>query len=123
MQVSQITAATLLLLSAVARSEDSCDTALGERVFAKCSACHSLQQGQHLMRPSLANIVGSQAGRADGFYYSAAMADAAFVWSRQNLSDFLRDPMRFLPGTSMPFAGIKHDGQRRALICYRLKGS
>jgi cytochrome c2 len=31
---------------------------------------------------------------------------------------FLQDPKKFVPGTDMPFAGVKSERERKALVCY-----
>jgi cytochrome c len=46
------------------------------------------------------------------------MEEADFIWSEETLSAFLESPMQYLPGTTMPFAGLKKEDQRKALICY-----
>jgi cytochrome c len=50
--------------------------------------------------------------------YSPAMEGADFTWSDETLSAFLENPMQYLPGTTMPFGGIKKPEQRQALNCY-----
>jgi cytochrome c len=40
------------------------------------------------------------------------------VWDAQTLSAFLESPMEYLPGTTMPFAGLRKPEQREALTCY-----
>jgi cytochrome c len=95
-----------------------CDAEAGRKVFNKCSACHTLEPGVHLMGPSLHGVFGRQAGTADGFSYSAAMAEAGFAWDDGTMSAFLENPMQYLPGTTMPFAGLRKVAQRQALNCY-----
>jgi cytochrome c len=44
------------------------------------------------------------------------MADWGKVWTENELSSFLEDPMKARPGTKMGYAGIKNDQERLALI-------
>ena len=94
------------------------DTAAGEKVLKRCAACHSLEAGKNKVGPSLAGLFGREAGRAEGFRYSKAMAAADFVWTPQALAAFVAVPKQFVPGTRMPFPGLKDVGQRDALIAY-----
>ncbi len=100
-----------------ARAAD-CDAALGERVFEKCSACHSLVAGQHMMGPSLIGLNGRKAGTVDGFNFSAAMRDSGITWNDVTLDAFLKSPQSFIPGTAMPFGGIQNTAERAAVVCY-----
>jgi cytochrome c len=53
-----------------------------------------------------------------GFNYSQANRNAGITWSPEKLFQYLENPRRVVPGTSMAFAGIG-DPQRRAdLIAY-----
>lgn len=99
-------------------AQAECDVEAGKKVFNKCAACHSLEPGQHMMGPSLHGLMGREAGTAEGFLYSQALEDADFVWNEETLSAFLESPMQYLPGTTMPFGGLKKAGQRDALNCY-----
>ena len=50
-----------------------------------------------------------------GFDYSRAMRKAGvagLVWDQATLDKFLENPMRFLPGTRMGYAGIKNAQER-----------
>jgi cytochrome c2 len=38
------------------------------------------------------------------------------------LDAFLTDPQALVPGTAMPFGGIRNSPQRLALVCYLLGG-
>jgi cytochrome c len=98
----------------------NCDAGLGEQVFAKCTACHSLQAGQHMTGPSLHGLRGRRAGTVEGFSFSPALRDSGIVWGEATLDSFLQSPQTFIPGTVMPFGGIKSATDRAALVCYLL---
>jgi len=53
------------------------DAAAGEKVFNKCKACHTVEEGKNRVGPSLFNIVGRQPATVEGFRYSKAMEDFA----------------------------------------------
>ena len=111
-----VTAAAITALSCGVWAD--CDVETGKRVYSKCAACHALQAGVHVMGPSLHGLFGRTAGTVQGYVYSEAMAGAGFVWDRQTFSSFMENPMQYLPGTTMPFAGIRKPEQRKALGCY-----
>ncbi|MGH6962142.1 MAG: c-type cytochrome, partial [Dongiaceae bacterium] len=46
------------------------DAAKGEKVFAKCKVCHTLEAGKNRVGPSLAGLFGRKSGTVEGFKYS-----------------------------------------------------
>lgn len=95
-----------------------CDVDAGKKQFNKCVACHAVDPGVQLMGPSLHGLMGREVGSAEDFPFSEAMAAADFIWTDETLDAFLESPMQYLPGTVMPFGGIRKAGQRDSLICY-----
>ncbi len=84
------------------------DPVKGKDAFAQCSACHSLQSGEHRVGPSLHGIVGQASAAVAGFpRYSAALKGVGITWDEATLAAFLRAPQEVIPGTTMPFAGIQ----------------
>jgi cytochrome c len=101
-------------------SEPNGEQAGGEKIFQdNCSSCHTViaDEGSGL-GPNLHGLFGRQAGTLEGFGYSAAMQNANVVWSAKTLDIYLSNPSKFVPGNRMPFAGIKDNKQRHALIAY-----
>lgn len=97
----------------------SADPDKGARVFAKCRACHKMDEGAHGTGPSLYEVVGSPVGSADGFNgYSGNLEQIGDVWSPENLNAFLESPRSATPGTSMGFAGLPKAEDRANLIAY-----
>jgi cytochrome c2 len=83
----------------------------------QCAACHTLEtEGESAIGPNLHHLFGRRAGRLPGYSYSPAMRRSGVVWGEKTLDGFLADPSRFVPGNKMPFAGIRDERQRQALI-------
>jgi len=111
---------SILLGATVAASAADCEAQRGEQAFGKCSACHSLDAGNHLMGPSLNRLKGRPAGTVAGFSFSSALHDSGVVWGPDTLDAFLAGPQTLIPGTAMPFSGIRNGAERAALVCYLL---
>jgi cytochrome c len=83
-----------------------------------CRTCHVLVEGDHRLGPSLAGVVGREAGAADGFGYSRTMAQSSVVWDAASLDAFLADPSGFMPGNAMIYPGMPSVQNRAAVIDY-----
>jgi nitrite reductase (NO-forming) len=94
------------------------DVAAGRQVFRKCQACHSLDPGKNLVGPSLAGVVGRQAGSVSNYSYSAAMKNANIAWDQKTLDAYLADPQKVVPGNKMPFPGLKTEHDRHDIIAF-----
>ncbi|MBL4617392.1 MAG: c-type cytochrome [Robiginitomaculum sp.] len=95
------------------------DLKVGKREFAKCRACHTVEQGQrNKMGPNLFGMFGNKVGFNTEFRYSKVLQDSDIVWDMQNLDRWLENPREFLPETSMAFVGIRNEEKRRALMAY-----
>ena len=72
--------------------------------------------------PSLAGVVGREAGTVEGYNYTPANANSGITWTPEKLFQYLENPQRVVPGTKMAFAGLS-DGQDRAdVIAYLESG-
>ena len=97
------------------------DLSRGERQAQICRACHSFDRdGPNMVGPTLYGFFGKEVGAVSGFQYSAAMAEADFVWTPEALNAWLAQPGRFLPGNRMTFAGVMKQSDRDDLIAYLL---
>lgn len=94
------------------------DAAKGRRVFARCMACHTVQEGQNRVGPSLYGMVGRPAGTVDGFNYSDANANSGITWTEETLFAYLENPQEYMPGTRMIFPGIPSEQDRADIIAY-----
>ena len=82
--------------------------AAGERVFAKCQACHTVDQGgANGIGPNLYGTMGATIGNhAPGFAYSSALQGVGGVWDWETMNAWLKNPRGFADGTTMSFAGL-----------------
>lgn len=96
------------------------DVAKGEAVFAKCTACHTIEQGgADGIGPNLYGIVGKPVGKhSAGFAYSSDLAGHGGDWSYENLDAWLKSPKAFASGTKMTFAGLASGEDRANLILF-----
>lgn len=113
-----LASAVLVMLHTVANAAEP-DPEAGARVFGVCAACHSLEPGRHMTGPSLAGILGREAGTAPGFdRYSEALRESELVWDTHSLDAFLADPQTVIPGNRMSFRGIDNAGARADLVAF-----
>ncbi len=106
-----------LASSGVASAAD--DAVHGLAPFQTCAACHSVNPGEQMTGPSLANIWHRKAGTVPGFdRYSDAMKRAKVVWNEETLDQWLTHPEALIPGTSMTFPGLRERESRRDVIAY-----
>ena len=91
----------------------------GEKVFKKCAACHSINQGgKNKIGPALWSVLGRKAGSLSDYKYSKAMAAYAKPWTFDEMNGFLIKPKEWIKGTKMSFAGLKSSKERAAVILY-----
>ena len=111
--------AALILCAASGASGSSLaqDAQAGAQIFKKCAACHSTD-GTKRVGPTLAGVIGRQAGSAPGFRYSRAMKGAMVVWDDATLDAYLVAPKAFIPGNVMAFSGLPQAEDRANLIAY-----
>ncbi|MFN7223806.1 MAG: c-type cytochrome [Paracoccaceae bacterium] len=94
------------------------DAAAGEKVFAKCRACHKLD-GADATGPHLNGVVDRAKASSAGFAYSDMLKSmAGDAWTVENLNAFLENPRGYAPGTKMAFAGLPKVDERANLIAY-----
>ena len=96
------------------------DPAKGEGLFAKCKACHTINQGgPNGIGPNLYGVVGKPVGKhAAGFAYSADLANHGGTWDFATLDHWLTSPKKMAAGTKMSFAGLSKPEDRANVIVY-----
>lgn len=94
--------------------------AAGEALFKRsCGNCHNVGPGARAaFGPQLNGILGRHAGSTGDYRYSPAMKDSNVVWSRETLSDFIRDSDEVVPGNKMRFWGIGDQEKIDSLLLY-----
>ena len=93
--------------------------AMGEQVFRRCVACHTVEKGgSNGIGPNLHGVVSAPVASKPDFSYSGAMKAKGGVWDETALDAYLKAPMKDVPGTRMAFAGVSDATDRQALILY-----
>jgi cytochrome c len=113
----------LAMLAAAAAPASAGDPAAGQKVFAKCKACHEVASATNKVGPTLKGMFGRTAGTVEGFAYSTAMKDSGIVWDEAALKPYLADPKAAIPGTKMAFAGLKKPEDIDNVIAYLLEAT
>jgi cytochrome c len=113
-----LAAGTLLLSASPGLTQD---IAAGEKVFAKCKACHVVDSDKNKIGPTLQGLFGRVAGSVEGFKYSVPMVDAGkagTTWDEASLAPYLKNPKGTIKGTKMAFVGLKSDEEIANVIAY-----
>ena len=94
--------------------------AAGEALFAKCKACHTVDQGgANGIGPNLYGTVGEAIGKGKaGFAFSGDLSGHGGNWDFANLDAWLTSPKKFAGGTKMSFAGLSKAEDRANIIVY-----
>jgi len=121
-RIGALLVAVLGLAWTQAAAAQAGDAESGKDVFKACRACHQVGPGaKNGIGPALNGIVGRTAGTIPGFAYSDANRQAGtkgLIWTEDSLSKFLENPVAFMPGNRMTYAGLKDEADRRDLIAY-----
>ena len=95
------------------------DVDSGKKIFKKCAACHSIDQGgKNKIGPKLYNVVGRATGSISDYKYSKALASYGKEWTFEELNSFLIKPASWIKGNKMGFAGLKKEEDRASIILY-----
>jgi len=121
--MKRILLCTILTLGPAAPAAAEGDAARGEELFRlrQCMTCHTLNEGENRVGPTLYGLFGREAGSVDGYNYSPAMRDSAIIWSAETLDQHLADPRNFIPGNRMGLMnprGVPDAQERADLILY-----
>ena len=95
------------------------DLTVGEKVFKKCAAGHSIVKGgKNNIGPALYNVVGRQTGVVNDYKYSKALSGYGKQWTFEELNGYLIKPAKWIKGTKMAFAGLRKEKDRASVILY-----
>ena len=94
--------------------------ARGERVFRRCTACHTIgRNAGDTDGPNLYGVMGGPIGeRRSRFSYTAGLKALGGTWDAKRMDVWLTNPRRMVPGTTMAFAGLTDPEDRAAVIAY-----
>ena len=116
-----ILAALAIMLAGAMPALADGDVEKGEKVYAKCKACHDIEKGVNKVGPTLKGLVGRKAASVPDYKYSEAMlakAAEGMVWDEATLAAYLPDPKAYVPKTKMAFAGLKKPEEVENLIAF-----
>ncbi|KAG1722035.1 cytochrome c-like domain-containing protein [Suillus paluster] len=96
------------------------DAGKGAAIFKRsCALCHTAGAGEpNKVGPNLHGLFGRKTGSVDGFSYTAANVKKGVTWGEDTLFDYLENPKKYIPGTSMNFVGLKKEKDRNDLITF-----
>ncbi len=95
------------------------DAEKGRQVFNMCLPCHSVGPGaQNKVGPLLNGLDGRHSGTVANFDYSPANKNSGIVWNEATFKEYIKNPSAKIPGTKMPFAGIKNQQEIDDLWAY-----
>lgn len=95
------------------------DAKRGEQVFNMCLPCHAVGPGApNKIGPELNGLDGRRAGTVANFSYSDANKNSGIVWNEATFKQYIGNPAAMIPGTKMPFAGIKNRQEINDLWAY-----
>ena len=124
-ELDQVTTASISKESSVEEKIDIAalmamgDVVIGEKIFKKCAACHSINKGgKNNIGPALYNVVGRKVGGVEGYKYSKALAAYDKEWTFEELNGFLIKPAKWIKGTKMAYAGLRKEKDRASIIKY-----
>jgi cytochrome c len=103
-------------LAASAVAQDNLE--VGRNVFlARCIGCHAAACNK--TGPRLRGVFARTAGTLPDFpRFTDALKESGIVWDAAKLGEFLADPPKMVPGTSMWVGKVNDPQERRDLIAY-----
>jgi cytochrome c len=95
------------------------DAASGANVFHQCQICHAIgPNAQNKIGPELNGLDGRHSGTVANYSYSDANKNSGIVWNETTFKEYIVNPQAKIPGTKMPFPGLKDPQQVNDLWAY-----
>jgi cytochrome c len=113
-----LAAACALPFVVAARPAPPADPANGQKLYARCVVCHSMNPTDRRPGPTLKGVVGREAGQVAGYAYSPAMKAARLAWTSENLDRFLAAPAKTVPANKMIYPPVTSASDRADIIAY-----
>lgn len=118
----------LVFFTTTARAASEANPVKGAELFKQCVACHAVGEGAvSPVGPVLNHVFGRTAGTLEGFAYSDAMKakgqSEQLIWDEKSLYIYLAGPERYVPGTSMGFAGLRKEKEIKDVLAYLIQFS
>ena len=108
-----------ILITAGAGGAQAQDAAAGQKVFVICKTCHQVgDTAKNAVGPVLNGLFGRKSGSVDGFNYSPANKNSGIAWDEATFAEYIKDPKAKVPGTKMPYAGLKDEQKIKDLIAF-----
>jgi cytochrome c len=70
-----------------------------------------LNCAQNKIGPELNGLDGRHSGSVANYTYSNANRNSGVVWNETTFKQYISNPRAMIPGTKMPFAGLKESQQ------------
>ena len=117
--ISLLTFVASVALAASAGNALAGDAAAGEKIFAKCKACHQVgETAKNGVGPVMNGLFGRKAGTVEGYNYSAANKDSGLTWDEATFREYIKNPKAKIPGTKMVFAGLTNEKEVDDIVAY-----
>ena len=111
-----ISSLAMLAIADQAAAAGTGDPANGQRLFSRCSGCHSIQ-GDNKSGPALNGVFDRKAAVFEGYSYSSALANSGITWTEDRLDTYLAGPTRLVRGTRMTIS-VSKEQDRADIIAY-----
>lgn len=95
------------------------DVSRGAGVFsAECVECHSVKAGKNKKGPSLFGVIGRKAASINDFIYSDAMRQSGITWTPDQITRYVANPKKVVPGGKMKYDGHINPQETEDLLAY-----
>ncbi len=121
-------ATTAQITPAMAEDAASAETQIvgdpdkGKRVFNRCKACHTVEEGgPNRVGPNLYGVVGAGFGHIEGYNFSPNLMELKAegkIWDEATLDAYLKKPKDVIPKGTMAFVGLPKETDRAHVIAY-----